>query len=52
MNAVNFLNHVDRRVNPYRITETEARARIAARGLWKRWQRMVAEEAKFLRRLS
>ena len=52
MNALQFLNHVDQRVNPYRITETEARRQIATRGLVKRWQRMVADETRFLKRLE
>jgi hypothetical protein len=52
MNALQFLNHVDQRVNPYRITETEARARIEARGLTYRWQCMAKDQAWFLRQLA
>lgn len=52
MTALQFLNHIDRRVNGYRITETEARTRISARGLWQRWQRMARDQELFLRKLS
>ncbi len=52
MTAVGFLNHIDRRVNPYRISEGEAIKRINARGLYYQWQKMNRAEARFLKKLD
>jgi hypothetical protein len=49
MTPLSFLNHVDERANPHRMSDHQALIEIHRRGLYQRYCNLNERERKFLR---